>query len=46
MKAVKIKKNGGPEVLDVEKISLRKPIKIRSIYLYTMFNTILESLSS
>ena len=27
MKAVKIKKNGGPEVLDVEKITLRKPIK-------------------
>ena len=27
MKAVKIKKNGGPEVLDIEKITLRKPIK-------------------
>ena len=27
MKAVKIKKNGGPEVLDVEEITLRKPIK-------------------
>ena len=24
MKAVKIKKNGGPEVLEVEKITLRK----------------------
>ena len=27
MKAVKIKKNGGPEVLDVEEISLKKPTK-------------------
>ena len=27
MKTVKIKKNGGPEVLDLEEISLRKPIK-------------------
>jgi len=27
MKAVKIKKNGGPEVLDLEEINLRKPIK-------------------
>jgi len=27
MKAVKIKKNGGIEVLNVEEISLRKPIK-------------------
>ncbi len=27
MKAVKIKKNGGPEVLDIEEITLRKPIK-------------------
>ena len=27
MKAVKIKKNGGPEVLDIEDITLRKPIK-------------------
>ena len=27
MKAVKIKKNGGPEVLNVEEITLRKPIK-------------------
>jgi len=27
MKAVKIKKNGGPEVLEIEKINLRKPIK-------------------
>ncbi len=27
MKAVKIKKNGGPEVLEVEEITLRKPIK-------------------
>jgi len=27
MIAVKIKKNGGPEVLDVEEITLRKPIK-------------------
>jgi len=27
MKAVKIKKNGGPEVLDIEEINLRKPIK-------------------
>ena len=27
MKAVKIKKNGGTEVLNVEEISLRKPIK-------------------
>ena len=27
MKAVKIKKNGGPEVLDVEEITLRKPVK-------------------
>ena len=27
MKAVKIKKNGGPEVLDLEEITLRKPIK-------------------
>ena len=26
MKAVKIKKNGGPEVLEVEDITLRKPI--------------------
>jgi len=27
MKAVKIKKNGGPEVLNVEEITLRKPVK-------------------
>ena len=27
MKAVKIKKNGGPEVLNLEEITLRKPIK-------------------
>ena len=27
MKAVKIKKNGGPGVLDIEEITLRKPIK-------------------
>ena len=27
MKAVKIKKNGGPEVLNLEEINLRKPIK-------------------
>jgi len=27
MKAVKIKKNGGPEVLDLEEITLRKPVK-------------------
>ena len=27
MKTVKIKKNGGPEVLDLEEITLRKPIK-------------------
>jgi len=27
MKAIKIKKNGGPEVLDIEEINLRKPIK-------------------
>ena len=27
MKAVKIKRNGGPEVLDLEEIALRKPIK-------------------
>ncbi len=27
MKAVKIKKNGGPEVLDIEELTLRKPIK-------------------
>ena len=27
MKAVKIKKNGGPEVLDLEEINLKKPIK-------------------
>ena len=27
MKAVKIKKNGGPEVLDLEEISLKKPTK-------------------
>ena len=27
MKAVKIKKNGGPEVLDLEEITLRKPLK-------------------
>ena len=27
MKAVKIKKNGGPEVLDLEEITLRKPTK-------------------
>ena len=27
MKAVKIKKNGGPEVLEIEEIKLRKPIK-------------------
>ena len=27
MKVVKIKKNGGPEVLDLEEITLRKPIK-------------------
>ena len=27
MKAVKIKKNGGPEVLDLEEITLRKPAK-------------------
>jgi len=27
MKAVKIKKNGGPEVLDIEEITLRKPEK-------------------
>ncbi len=27
MKAVKIKKNGGPEVLNIEEITLRKPIK-------------------
>ena len=27
MKAIKIKKNGGPEVLDLEEITLRKPIK-------------------
>ena len=27
MKAVKIKKNGGPEVLEIEEITLRKPIK-------------------
>ena len=27
MKAVKIKKNGGPEVLDIEEITLKKPIK-------------------
>jgi len=27
MKAVKIKKNGGPEVLEIEEINLRKPIK-------------------
>ena len=27
MKAVKIKKNGGPEVLELEEINLRKPIK-------------------
>ena len=27
MKAVKIKKNGGPEVLELEEITLRKPIK-------------------
>jgi len=27
MKAVKIKKNGGPEVLDLEEITLNKPIK-------------------
>jgi len=27
MKAVNIKKNGGPEVLDVEEITLRKPVK-------------------
>ena len=27
MKAVKINKNGGPEVLDLEEINLRKPIK-------------------
>ena len=27
MKSVKIKKNGGPEVLDIEEITLRKPIK-------------------
>ena len=27
MKAVKIKKNGGPEVLDIEEITLKKPLK-------------------
>jgi len=27
MKTVKIKKNGGPEVLDIEEITLRKPVK-------------------
>ena len=27
MKSVKIKQNGGPEVLDIEEITLRKPIK-------------------
>ena len=27
MKAVKIKKNGGPEVLDIEEITLKKPVK-------------------
>ena len=27
MKAIKIKKNGGPEVLNLEEINLRKPIK-------------------
>jgi len=27
MKAVKIKRNGGPEVLDLEEITLRKPVK-------------------
>ena len=27
MKAVKIKKNGGPEVLDIKEITLRKPVK-------------------
>ena len=27
MKAVKIKKSGGPEVLDIEEITLRKPVK-------------------
>ncbi len=27
MKAVKIKKNGGPEVLDLEEVTLKKPIK-------------------
>ncbi len=27
MKSVKIKKNGGPEVLDIEEITLRKPLK-------------------
>ena len=27
MKAVKIKKNGGPEVLDIEEITLNKPLK-------------------
>ncbi len=31
MQAVKIKKNGGPEVLDVEEITLRKPIKTEAI---------------
>ena len=27
MKAVKIRKNGGPEVLNLEEINLRKPLK-------------------
>ena len=27
MKAVRIKKHGGPEVLEVEEITLRKPLK-------------------
>ena len=31
MKAVKIKKNGGPEVLDIEEITLKKPLNIFAI---------------
>ena len=35
MKAVKIKKNGGPEVLEVEEITLRKPIKTEVLIEHT-----------
>ena len=35
MKAVKIKKNGGPEVLEIEEITLRKPIKTEVLIEHT-----------